>query len=418
MIKNKLIYLSLFIVINLFAIDINDAVDIALKNNYSIKQQQYVLEESQVSFDSSKTVYSPKLDLYYNYNNRNKLITGQIDEDSTINASLTYNLFNGFSDKYNIQASKRLLNYSKFTLNAFREDLILNVKNIYIAYLLKQKNTQTFYEALKQYEKQNFDSKNYLDQGLIAQNELLQIEVEMLQAKQNYQQAKSEQKIAKKRLKNILGDKLNESETIDELTSNIISISTFNKNKLNDRSEIKALDQLIQNYKSQSKSVKGNLYPKIDAKLSHNQYGDDFLPTNRYNYPNSQNIGSVTLNWNLYNGKKDDLAIVINKKKIKQIQMQIEDLKLQIKLQYEEAIEELDVAKLNLTTSKKAKEQAKMNYDIVKNKVQEGISTNSDLIDANYLLTKSKQNYFSAYYNKYLAIATLQRVFESKNSKQ
>ena len=413
MIKSKIISLSLFVTINLCAIDINDAINIALENNYGLKKQQYIIDESKVNLDSSKTAYQPTVDLSYNYNNRDKLITGQIDEDSTLSASLSYNLFSGFKDKYNIETSKVLVNYSQLNMDAYKEDLILNVKNRYISYLLKQKNTQTLYEALKLYEKQYFDSKNYLEQGLIAQNELLQVEVEMLQAKQNYQKAKSDQKIAKKKLKNILGGKLDEKKIIEELKNSSIAISSFDKQQLENRSEIKALEQLIQSYDNGSKSIKGNYYPKVDAKLSYNSYGDDFSPTNRSNYPSHQNIGMLSLNWNLYNGKKDQLSIVANKKKTQQTKMQIEDLKLQIKLQYEESYEELEVSKLNLITATKAKEQAKMNYDIVKNKVQEGISTNSDLIDANYLLTKSKQNYFSAYYDKYLAIATLQRVFEN-----
>jgi len=417
MIKYKTIGLSLFATVNLFALNINEAIDIALTNNYSLKQQEYIVEESKVGLDSSKASYQPKLDLKYSYNNRDRLISGQIDEDSTLSANLSYNLFNGFSDKYNIEASQTSLNYSKLNLKAFTEDLILNVKNIYITYLLKEKNTQTLYEALKLYEKQYFDSTNYLEQGLIAQNEKLQVEVEMLQAKQNYQKAKSERKIAKKKLKNILGGKLDELNNIEELKNSAIFITNFDIKQLETRSEIKALEQLIENYTNKSKIIKGNFYPQVDAQLSHNSYGDDLSPTSRDNYPSSQSIGSITLNWNLYNGKKDDLSIVANKKKIKQTQMRIEDLKLQIKLQYEESLEELDVAKLNLITATKAKEQAKINYEIVKNKVQEGISTNSDLIDANYLLTKSKQNYFSAYYNKYLSIATLQRVFENSSSR-
>jgi outer membrane protein TolC len=417
MLKHKIIGLSLFTAINLFAIDINDAITIALENNYKLKQQQYILDESKVTLDSSKTAYQPQVDLSYNYNNRDETIMGQLDEDSTLSANFSYNLFKGFSDKYNIEASKVLVNYSKLNMDAFKEDLILDVKNTYITHLKKQKNTQTLYEALKLYEKQYYDSKNNLEQGLIAQNELLEVEVEMLQAKQNYEKAKSDQKIAKKKLKNILGGKLDEDKIIEELKSSSILVSSFDKKQLENRSEIKALSQLIQSYEYNSKSIKGNFYPKVDAKLSHTRYGDDLVPNNRSNYPNNQNIGMLSLNWNLYNGKKDELSIVANKKKIKQTQMQMEDLKLQILLQYEQALEELEVSKLNLITATKAKEQAKMNYDIVKNKVQEGISTNSDLIDANYLLTKSKQNYFSAYYDKYLALATLQRVFENGAAK-
>jgi len=107
--------------------------------------------------------------------------------------------------------------------------------------------------------------------------------------------------------------------------------------------------------------------------------------------------------------------VMINRKKANQYLMQLEDLKQEITLQYESAKEQLEVSKLNLKTATKALETSKLNYEIVGNKVQEGLSSNKDLIDANYLLTQSKQNYFSAYYTRYLAIATLQRVLELNN---
>jgi outer membrane protein TolC len=70
------------------------------------------------------------------------------------------------------------------------------------------------------------------------------------------------------------------------------------------------------------------------------------------------------------------------------------------------------VAKANFETSKLALDQSKENYEIVKNRFKEGLSDNTDLIDANYLLSAAKQNYYKAYYDKYISIETLNRVLE------
>lgn len=86
--------------------------------------------------------------------------------------------------------------------------------------------------------------------------------------------------------------------------------------------------------------------------------------------------------------------------------------KLDIKLQYENAKSNLQVSSENLETSKLALLQAQENYAIVKNRFLEGISTSTDLTDANYLLTQAKQGYNRAYFDKYLAISTLDRIFE------
>ncbi|MDC0932835.1 TolC family protein [Arcobacteraceae bacterium] len=409
--KTKIISLSLITCVNLFAIDINQAIDTAIENNYSLKQQQYILDESGLNLDSSYSGYKPKLDLNYTFNNRNKLVSGQIKKDSSVTATISYNLFNGFMDKYNIDAKENLFASSKLTYEASKQDLILEVKSKYINYLLSQKTTQTANEAVKLYEKQYNDSSNFFDQGLIAKNELLEVEVQMLQATQNLQNAKADEKISKYELENKLGSKiLDEVESI-ELDESI----SFEKSNIENRSELKALELVSNSYTNIAKANQSGYMPSVDASFSVNKYGESVSPTNRTDYPSSQNVGTIELNWNLYNGNSDNTAVMINRKKAKQYKMQLEDLKQEINLQYQNANEQLEVSKLNLKTATKALETSKLNYEIVLDKVQEGLSSNKDLIDANYLLTQSKQNYFSAYYNRYLAIATLQRVLEKSN---
>ena len=411
--KNKILGLCVFTSLNLFALDINQAVQIAVQNNFELKKQKYILDESEARLDASYGGFKPRVDLNYNYNNRDELITGQIKEDSVLSATISYNLFNGFMDMYNIGASKDLFKASKFTYEASKQDLVLNVKKAYINYLLQEKTTQTFQNALKSFEKQYFDSQNFFNQGLIAKNELLEIEVQMLQAKQNYQNSKSSLKISKLSLANVLGKEIKNDEVINPLNQVKISISNYEL-EIENRSEVKALELLTSSYKSSAKGVKGSYYPKVDASFSYNQYGEDMTPNDRTGYPDNQGVGSLNVSWNLYNGNKDSSTIAINKNKASQTKMALEDLKQQIKLQYQNAKEQLEVSKLNLKTATKALETSKLNYEIVSDKVQEGLSSNKDLIDANYLQTKAQQNYFDAYYNRYLAVATLQRVLESK----
>ena len=91
---------------------------------------------------------------------------------------------------------------------------------------------------------------------------------------------------------------------------------------------------------------------------------------------------------------------------------QLEKTKLDIKLQYENAISNLEVAIENFNTASLSQEQALENYQIIKNRFAEGISSSTDLTDANYLLTQAKQGLNRAYFDKFLAISTLDRIFE------
>ncbi|MFA9374718.1 MAG: TolC family protein, partial [Poseidonibacter sp.] len=85
---------------------------------------------------------------------------------------------------------------------------------------------------------------------------------------------------------------------------------------------------------------------------------------------------------------------------------------LDIKLQFENANSDLEVAIDNLQTAVLSLELALENYDIVKNRFSEGVSTSTDLSDANFLLTQARQNHNRAYFDKFLALSTLDRVVE------
>ena len=167
----------------------------------------------------------------------------------------------------------------------------------------------------------------------------------------------------------------------------------------------------LNSIKELEKSAKSGYYPKVDASVSHNQYFDE-VSKKIENKEENQNVANVTATWNLYNGGYDSSLTTIYKTKYLSSKALLEKTKLDIKLQYENAKSNYEVAIDNLETSKLALLQATENYSIVKNRFDEGISTSTDLTDANYLLTQAKQGFNRAYFDKYLAISTLDRIVE------
>ena len=167
----------------------------------------------------------------------------------------------------------------------------------------------------------------------------------------------------------------------------------------------------LQSIKELEKSMKAGYYPKVDTSVSYNKYYDE-VSKKIEDKEENQNIANVTATWNLYNGGYDESQGAIYKTKYLSAMSLLSKTKLDIKLQYEDAKSNYEVAIDNLETSKLALLQAQENYSIVKNRFSEGISTSTDLTDANYLLTQAKQGFNRAYFDKYLAISTLDRIFE------
>ncbi len=405
---------SLFIV-NASALNLDEAVDIALNKNLDIKSSKYQYMKSVQDLKASKSTYLPKLNLGYAYNNTDEAVFNNNQSETTaLSATVSYNLFNGFKDLANKNASKYLSKSSKYSLIATKQDIVLSVKSAYINYLNAQNSLKTYNSAYALFKEQYEDSKNRYDQGLIAKNDLLQVQVNMSNAKQNVVQAKGNLKVASYELSNILGGVDLSNETIESLDEKSLNIKTYDESKLEKRSEIQALVMALKSYKQQKKASKSNFYPSIDVSASHNKYYDTFSLKQYDAIPNvdNQNVANVTASWNLYSGGYDSAQVQNAKIDYKNAANQLEKTKLDIKLQYENAKTNLEVAIDNLETSKLSLLQSKENYEIVKNRFDEGLATTTDLTDANYLLTQAQQGYNKAYFDKYLAIASLDRIFE------
>ena len=396
-----------------FALSMEEAVEMTLVNNNVIKEQSFKVKESDEKITGAKSVYEPTLDVDYSYDTKNNERSSQTKHDSAFNATVSYNLFKGFTDKYNISSAKNDLLSSQYNYVATKQDVILKTKEDFVNYLKNRRNTIVQQNAVKLFQKQYDDSKNFYEQGVrVALNNLLEVEIELLQAKQLLLKSKSAQKISKEQLFNTIGLYVNED--IDEVTivedENILD--NFDKTALDSRSEIKALTKYRESLSDKQKATKGNYYPQVDASLEHKRYGDDINLNEKDGSYEPQNVGTITMSWNLYSGGKDESDMVVYRHQMSQVNAQLQDLKLQIDLQYSDAKEQYVLTSENLKISKKALTQSRVNYDIVDNRFKEGVSTSKDLIDANYLLTQAQVNYYGAYYDKILAKATLERIFE------
>ena len=410
--------LSTLVAVSLFsvtasALSINEAVETALVNNNILKEQVFKIKEYDENVAGAQTAYNPNFDVDYSYDTKSSQLSTQTKHDSTFNATLSYNLFNGFSDKYSVLSAKKSLLSIQYTYEVAKQDITLKTKVDFINYLKNRRNTIVQQNAVKLFQKQYDDSKNFYEQGVrVALNNLLEVEIELLQAKQRLFKSKSAQKISKEQLFNTMG--LYSDEIIDEveIVKNENILDNFNEKDLINRNEIKALNMYKDSLLNNKKSIKGNYYPKVDASLKHKRYGDSLNLNEKDGAYDPQNIGAITVSWNLYNGGKDESDMITYRHKMSQVTAKIADLKLKIDFQYSNAKEEYLLTSQNLKISTKALEQSRVNYEIVDNRFKEGVSTSKDLIDANYLLTQAQENYYSAYYDKILAKATLERIFE------
>lgn len=411
----KTTLVATFLATSLQALNIDEAVQIALKNNQDMLNKNLDVDISKKNKSIAKSSFLPKVDISYNYYNYNKLTSSQsYDETGTLSSAISYNLFNGFKDISNYEIANLDFKSSKLYLKSLKFDTILNVKIAYVNYLNASNTKDTFEAQYELFKKQVEDSTAKYEQGLLARNDLLQVQVNMSNSLQNLVKAKANVQIASLELSNILGGYDLSNETIEKLSPTAIKDFKVANTSIDNRSELKALTYSLEALEKNNTVINSAFYPKIDGSFSKNNYYADSAFGRYDSGVDEQNIASVSLSWNLFNGNSDITQRIVNKKEILKLNNSIKKTKLELSLQLQKAKLDYEVANTNFKTASLSLKQAKENYNIVKNRFNEGVSSSTDLIDANYLLTQGKQNYFKAYFDKYISIETLKRVLEIK----
>ena len=411
----KKILLFCISILSLEALDINEAVEIAILNNPSIKEKEFLFKSAQEQTNVQRAGFRPTLDLNYEYAKASEKNFVGTDTSSAADATLGYNLFNGFADKFNLKSQKEQEKAASYLYSASKADLKLQVHLAYINYLRSKEQIKVSQDTIKLLEQQLQDAKNFYEQGLFAKNDYLQVDVELLSAQQALLSSKRNVKISFYKLKRLLGSKISKNENIQNISRNEKDIieSILKEKMLENRSELKLLKAQNRAINYSYEASASNYYPKVDAEAKYEASGDDVIPNGGTNFrTNDQSTATINLSWNLYNGNADESNRASLLYQNRASSEQINDLYLELDFQLQDAKESYELARNQIKVATKALEQAKENFRITKNQYDENIANTTLMLDAQRFLARTQVDYYSAYFAMYDAMAQIERVVE------
>ena len=391
------------------AFTIEQAVQKALEKNYSIKKAQLDHDSAKLQTQQSLAGFFPQVDAHYNYSERDRVISpAQNKRESVAGVTVSYNLFNGFKDRYGVKGANFYESAQQLNLQALQKDVALQTKILYITYLQQKKYLQIHKSSQKMLQKQYEDIQNYFKQGLVAQNEVLEVEVQLLHATQDVNSAKRALSLAKKDLENYIGASIYSDITPITLTKAQFAYDKLVQ-KLSSREEIQALQKIKASSITQLKANRSSFMPQANVSVNYNEYGSSW-DLGGDQSPSSQTTTSLELRWNLYSGGVDAAQQQIYRNQTSKANYQLLSLEDDLILQLDRSYTQYKNSKDNLKTANKALNSAQKNYEIMQRQFSQGLIKSSELIDANHLLVSAKTNHADALYTKEIAIQSLKRI--------
>lgn len=410
--------LRIFVVLSLFygilnALSLQEAIDLTLRHNPSIKEQEYLLQESRANYKSHQSLFYPSLNLTYGVQKSNRF--QRVDKKTSANAGINvqYNLFNGFSDVYALRSAEALLQSQNYKLEATREDVILLVKLAYIDVLRQAQYVQIAKQSQMLLEEQRRQNAEFYRVGLIQKNDVLKVEVELKNTLQSLLAYQSALNYTLKNLERYTHTRIM-LEDVQELDIRAypLEFDTLRLDMLQRRAEILLLDKVIESKAYLVQSIKGNFLPQVSVVGNYRRLSDDvFLKDGEGMYSNEANV-QLAFSLNLFNGFSDRFNLESAQKNKLAFQSQRIALIENLEMQLFNALENYHLAKNALEVSKSALEQAEENYRISKNRYTQRIQSTSDFLDAELLLTQARSNVAINTYGMMESLAQIERIIQ------
>ncbi|MGD0231327.1 MAG: TolC family protein [Syntrophorhabdales bacterium] len=403
-------------------LSLDKAVEMALSDSKTIKEAASRYSGAVEEKKSAFTDFLPKLSASYSYtrfddqpylmfqNMKIPLVTNDLYH---WNLAVVQPIFTGYALSTKYEMAKLNIDLKQVEKQLAILDVTRSVKSAYYTVLLTKKALGVADDAVENLEAHVRDADQFYRHDVIPQNDLLQSQVALANARQNRERARAANEMALSALNMLLGVGMNEPTQIADVTvlsPTFYSLEQLTAAALEKRPELRALRIGLKNADYATRLAKSAFYPEIALVGSYDRVGDNMAASNNPYF--NDHFATVTLmaKWHIFEwGKTGDEVRKYGYEKaaLHQKLKQAED---NIALEVKSAFLNTEVARKNIQTAATALDQARENYRMTNLQYRHQLATTTNVLDARTFLSQAMTNYYGALYGCLIAEAELERV--------
>ncbi|MER3474948.1 MAG: hypothetical protein C4335_13200 [Armatimonadota bacterium] len=394
---------------------LKDAIRIALQKHPSVAIARNQLEQAKARRDQAQARYFPTISpsaTYVNQQTRTALPgfgtrVGTIDETRT-DISLRQTVFDSGQRELSAAQARRSVESAE---QAYRDAVQQKVLSVTTAYyeLLRRMALQKVASANVQRAQQTVDVvKAQVEVGVAAQKDVLQAEAELANAQVSLIQARNQVRLAEASLRNELG-------VGQEVPLQVAEVGDKEAEQLPPLGSLEEyLNQAFTQRPDYQRQRISSEIQRLSLRLAQIQAGiqiqSDFTYGRRIDPdPGDTRSFTVSATYPLFDGGSARAAVRDARAGYDSALQQLEQLKLTVRLDVEQAYLTRAEAHERLNAARKALEAAQVNYQAALESRKEGVSSLIEVINAQVALVNAETNYVQAIYDLLSADARLQR---------
>lgn len=408
-------------------LSLEEATQLALDHDYQLKSDSVQISLLNYKLNQTRSNLLPDLGLNANYTRISDNITpftiSVPTGDLTLNPQIinqSYNslqlkqlIWSGGRVNYGIDISKKEIEAARYEMQKNKVNTTYNVAALwYNLYVLK--TSKKIIEAnIKSLSQNQQDVKNFVQQGIVLENEALKIDLAITNLQSNLSDISNAINAVNFNLCLFTGIKtdvvielppLNEDNAlVDPKLDEYITTAMAN------RAELKSL-AVVQNIAAVGiKMAKANYLPTVSAIASGNyNLPEQRILPNQNSFTGTWFVG-LNVNWALSSFYKNGDQTNERKQSLAKSTIQYNQVQEGIMTEVNAAYTDYLQATQKIVILKKAVQQAKENFRVEQNKLNASIISATDFLDANTKLLQANLNLNTAYTNAQLALKKLNK---------
>lgn len=394
----------------------------ALKNNWSLKATQEKIEQSVNVKKQAQADFLPKLGMSYGYTRLSEDPSFRSDLGGNISVgtqdnyqwkgSVSQPLFTGFALISSYELAKLGMDMSQLEFELGKLDLALNVKQAYFGILIADTTVDVAEKDVASRQSNVDVARSFYKVGMIPVNDLLRAEVELGNTQQNLIKARNGAQQARAAFNIVLSRPIHAPAEVEDILAYKPKPMAFEEllaQALENRPEIKMIDIGILQADQQIRLAQSSHYPDVSLVYDYIKEGDSPSVSGSSFHDGNRWQATAVCTWTFWEWGKTYYSVREKeslKNELLKTRMALED---SIRLELKDVILEIATAEENIPTTKKAVEQGEENLRVNDERYKAQVSTITEVLDAQSILTQARVNYYTALYTHHLARASLLR---------
>lgn len=285
------------------------------------------------------------------------------------------------------------------------QNLKLRVAEAYVGVLRADSMLKVADSHVQSLEAHQHDVENLHGQGLVAQSDRLSANVALADARQQLLQVANALELARAAYNRILARPLDQPVQLDEISpeSSSLPLEDLSEAAQANRSELATMGQQIKALHRQASAVRSENGPQIAVS------GGYVYQENRYQLHEDQWTVTLGARWNLFDGGVVSHRAGAIKRQAAALSEQRDEWSSLIGLEVRQAWLDHEETTKRVEVTRSAVAQAEENLRVVRDRYANGLSSHTEVLDAETLRVNSEANQARALFDAALAGLRLKR---------